>query len=116
MTPSSVERVRFGASEVAAWAREDPRRSNWPVVYVIDGDHRGSAPAVYVGETVNAVARMHQHLGSQQKRDAGLRSVRVIIGDRFNKSVCLDLESHLIRWLAGDGRFTVLNETVYPED
>ena len=27
----------------------------------------------------------------------------------FNKSACLDLESHLIRWLAGDGKFTVMN-------
>ncbi|WP_403023946.1 DNA/RNA helicase domain-containing protein [Salinibacterium sp. GXW1014] len=29
--------------------------------------------------------------------------------DRFNKSVCLDLESYLIRLFAGDGAFQVLN-------
>ncbi len=32
-----------------------------------------------------------------------------MVDDTFNKSACLDLESHLIRWLAGDGQFTVLN-------
>ncbi len=35
--------------------------------------------------------------------------MRVVIDDTFNKSACLDLESHLIRWLAGDGQFAVLN-------
>ncbi|WP_319592670.1 GIY-YIG nuclease family protein [Protaetiibacter intestinalis] len=35
--------------------------------------------------------------------------MRVVIDDTFNKSACLDLESHLIRWFAGDGRYTVLN-------
>ena len=44
---------------------------------------------------------MRQHLDSTEKQH--LTSVRVIIDDEFNKSVCLDLESHLIRLLAGDG-------------
>lgn len=35
--------------------------------------------------------------------------MRVVIDETFNKSACLDLESHLIRWLAGDGAFTVMN-------
>ncbi|WP_333909629.1 DNA/RNA helicase domain-containing protein [Pseudoclavibacter terrae] len=38
-----------------------------------------------------------------------MRSARIILDDTFNKSVCLDLESHLIRWFAGDGEYTVLN-------
>ncbi|GAA3754300.1 hypothetical protein GCM10022240_04030 [Microbacterium kribbense] len=109
MTPFSIEQVAFEAGDVSAWGGRSVRHTNWPVVYVIDGDRRRTTPAVYVGETVNAVARMHQHLGNPEKRDAGLQSIRVVIDDRFNKSVCLDLESHLIRWLAGDGRFTVLN-------
>ena len=32
-----------------------------------------------------------------------------MIGEEFNKSVCLDLESHLINLFAGDGKFQVLN-------
>jgi hypothetical protein len=35
--------------------------------------------------------------------------MRVVIDETFNKSVCLDLESHLIRWLSGDGQYRVLN-------
>ena len=108
MTRFSVERLAFSAEQIQLWARTDPRHTNWPVVYVIDGDRRGAGPdSIYVGETRNAAARMRQHLASPQER--GLRSIRVVVDDTYNKSVCLDLESHLIRWLAGDGRYAVLN-------
>lgn len=107
MTPSEIERLEFSPRGVATWAGGDERRRNWPVVYVLDGgDSRGPA-SVYVGETVSAASRMRQHLGSPAKGD--LRRVRVIFDETFNKSACLDLESHLIRWLAGDGQFTVMN-------
>ncbi|WP_342746117.1 DNA/RNA helicase domain-containing protein [Diaminobutyricimonas aerilata] len=33
----------------------------------------------------------------------------MVLDERFNKSVCLDLESYLIRMLAGDGAYCVLN-------
>ncbi|WP_426623410.1 DNA/RNA helicase domain-containing protein [Leifsonia sp. McL0607] len=62
---------------------------------------------VYVGESLNAAARMRQHLASMEKRH--LTSARFIVDDTFNKSVCLDLESYLIRMLAGDGTHRVLN-------
>lgn len=107
MTPFRVERLPFDRASVEAWARTDPRNRNWPVVYVLDGDTTSTQPRAYVGETLNAESRMRQHLASPAKN--GLRTLRVVIDDTFNKSVCLDLESHLIRWLAGDGRFTVLN-------
>lgn len=108
MTHSEIERVAFDIDAVRTWGALRPQHSNWPVVYVIDGG-AASRPAVYVGETLNAASRMRQHLDNPRKTGAGLRSVRVVIDDRFNKSACLDLESHLIRWLAGDGLFTVLN-------
>lgn len=108
MTRFEIERLSFDKRAVRVWAEGDARRSNWPVVYVIDSGSRAK-PAVYVGETINAASRMHQHLANQAKVDAGLRTIRVVVDDTFNKSVCLDLESHLIRWLAGDGQFTVLN-------
>lgn len=106
MTPSSIERLPFDKQATRSWGARDPRHSNWPVVYVIDGTS-GAQARVYVGETVNAASRLHQHLASPTKQ--GLASVRVVIDDSFNKSACLDLESHLIRWFAGDGRYTVLN-------
>ncbi len=90
-----------------AWPLTSEHRRNWPVVYVLDSGDAANGASVYVGEAVNAASRMRQHLASPAK--AGFRSVRVVIDETFNKSACLDLESHLIRWLAGDGAFTVMN-------
>jgi DUF2075 family protein len=107
MTPFEIENLDFTASSISKWAAGDERRTNWPVVYVLDSGASSLAPSVYVGETVSAASRMRQHLQSPSKAD--LRRVRVVIDETFNKSACLDLESHLIRWLAGDGHFAVLN-------
>lgn len=107
MTPSEIERLNFTSGAISDWVAGDERRRNWPVVYVLDGANSAGAGAVYVGETVNAAARMRQHLANPAKN--AFRRVRVVIDDTFNKSACLDLESHLIRWLAGDGQFTVMN-------
>lgn len=107
MTPFEIERLDFTTPAISTWASGDERRTNWPVVYVLDSAGSADPPSVYVGETVSAVSRMRQHLQNPSK--AGFRRVRVVIDETFNKSACLDLESHLIRWLAGDGHFTVLN-------
>ena len=102
MTSFRIEEVRFTADQLAAWSRTEPRFRNWPVVYTLDG-----AGKIYVGESLNVALRFRQHLGSPRRN--GLRSARVVIDDSFNKSVCLDLESFLIRLFAGDGQFDVLN-------
>lgn len=107
MTPFEIERLDFTTPAISTWASGDERRTNWPVVYVLDSAGSPDAPSVYVGETVSAVSRIRQHIQNPSK--AGFRRVRVVIDETFNKSACLDLESHLIRWLAGDGHFTVLN-------
>ncbi|MEV8263530.1 DNA/RNA helicase domain-containing protein [Microbacterium sp. NPDC077057] len=108
MTEFSIQRLPFRRDAVDTWARDDARHTNWPVVYVIEGDSRRSSPGLYVGETVSAATRMRQHL-SGSKRNESLKSIRVVVNHRFNKSVCLDLESHLIRWFSGDGRYHLLN-------
>lgn len=103
MTGFRIERLPFDPATLAAWRSGDRRFRNWPVVYTLTGsDH------VYVGETVNAVARLRQHLAVHEKSDR-LDTVRVVFDDEFNKSVCLDLEAHLIRWFSGDGRFRTMN-------
>jgi uncharacterized protein len=102
MTNFRIDRHRFSRAEVKVWAIGDERYTNWPVVYTLDDDAN-----VYVGESLNVAARMRQHLDSPQKQH--LRAVRVVIDDTFNKPVCLDLESYLIRLLAGDGKYRVLN-------
>ena len=108
-----LARLEFSQIAVTTWKSHDEKHGNWPVVYVLD-DGNGAAHAnsntlrdIYVGETLNAASRMHQHLKTPAKQH--LKNIRVIIDERFNKSVCLDLESYLIKMLAGDGANRVLN-------
>jgi DUF2075 family protein len=113
MTPFNIARLDFTKEAVREWAPLDHRNTNWPVVYVLDDTRasrttgRGRLDDVYVGESRNAAARMRQHFESPEKKH--LSTIRVILDETFNKSVCLDLESYLIRMLAGDGAYRVLN-------
>jgi DUF2075 family protein len=103
MTSFKVEPVRFSGRGVDALALlGDEQLSNWPVVYTLDNDR-----SVYVGETGDAIKRLKDHLASPSKQ--GLRNAQIVVGERFNKSVCLDLESRLINLFAGDGKYAVLN-------
>ncbi|NQX12274.1 DUF2075 domain-containing protein [Microbacteriaceae bacterium VKM Ac-2855] len=102
MTDFRIERAAFSPEDMGRWASEAGRFANWPVVYTLNDSGR-----VYVGESLNVASRIKQHRDSESK--AGLETVRVVLADRFNKSVCLDLESHLIRWFSGDGVRVVLN-------
>jgi DUF2075 family protein/predicted GIY-YIG superfamily endonuclease len=102
MTSSKIERFPFDRRVLKGLSETNARLENWPVVYTIDNDK-----SIYVGETTNARVRMQQHLDSPAKQ--GLKRIRVIINEEFNKSVCLDLESHLIRYLAADEKYEVIN-------
>jgi DNA replication protein DnaC len=108
-----LARLEFSQPAVTTWRTHDDKHGNWPVVYVLDDGNgapntKSNTPRdIYVGETLNAATRMHQHLKTPAKQH--LKNIRVIIDERFNKSVCLDLESYLIKMLAGDGANRVLN-------
>lgn len=102
MTSFRVDKVPFQADALADWAKDDPQRSNWPVVYTIEGAKR-----VYVGESIHAVTRMQQHLARPERKH--LETVRVVVDPTFNKSACLDLESFLIGLFSGDGKYQVDN-------
>ncbi|WP_436793846.1 DNA/RNA helicase domain-containing protein [Actinospongicola halichondriae] len=107
MTSFRIERFDFTGSELRQWADTDPRHHNWPVVYALNADGTSSeAREIYVGESLNAMSRLAQHLTTEKRR---LTSASVIVDDEFNKSACLDLESRLIRLFAGDGKYQVLN-------
>lgn len=74
---------------------------DWPVVYIISNDTEA-----YVGETTSISTRLEQHLSNQARR--GLKEVRIISDETFNKSVILDLESFLISHISADDRFQIL--------
>lgn len=102
MTDFRVEKVTLTRGDLAAFARRDPRHRDWPVVYTLN-----DTAQVYVGESLDVVGRLRQHL------DGGVRSHlvtgHVVVDELANKSACLDLEAYLIGLLSGEGRYEVLN-------
>lgn len=78
--------------------------SNWPVVYLIHNDDTKEA---YVGETLNAGKRAGQHWQVEERKR--LKTIHIMTDDSFNKSVILDLESYLIKYLSADGVYKLQN-------
>lgn len=105
MTNFEIRKIPFDRDNVSTWSLLDNRHSNWPVVYMLH-----DRAQIYVGETLNAEARLKQHLDISDRRK--LNEALIIVDESSNKSVCLDLESNLIRLFSGDGLFTVLNRNV----
>lgn len=102
MTDFRIEELELSAQAIQSWSAADKVHTNWPIVYTLDDGNE-----IYIGESLNAAARMRQHLESEQKRK--LTAVKVVFDETFNKSACLDLESYLIKLFAGDGKYRVLN-------
>ena len=109
MTDYKIENIPFDSESISFWAQAEQLGANWPVVYTLSNDQE-----IYVGETLSAVSRLNQHLATPTKQQ--LRRVQIILNGKFNKSVCLDLESQLIRYLAADGKHRVLNANAGIQD
>ena len=76
----------------------------WPIVYVLSDDIIKEA---YIGETTDTPNRLKTHLSNNKKNK--LTTFRLITSDKFNKSVTLDIESLLIKYISGDGQYRLLN-------
>lgn len=76
--------------------------SNWPIVYIIYNDSKA-----YVGETLDAVRRTEQHMLEPEFKE--FSSICLISNKTFNKSVVLDLESFLIKYMSADGSRELTN-------
>ncbi|MBQ6621444.1 MAG: DUF2075 domain-containing protein [Mogibacterium sp.] len=87
-------------------AEDEIRRSrygsDWPVVYILNNDKEA-----YIGETVDAARRLSQHLQNQERRR--LKNAHIISDDDYNKSVVLDLESFLIKYMSSDEKYRLQN-------
>jgi len=79
----------------------------WPVVYILSD---GKIKEAYVGETTDTFIRLGTHLKNNNKNK--LTAVHLITSEKFNKSATLDLESNLIKYISGDGKYTLLNGNV----
>ena len=108
MTDYRIDRFPFDSQAISFWAQAEQLGANWPVVYTLSNDKE-----IYVGESLSAVSRLNQHLSTTKQK---LSRVQIILNERFNKSVCLDLESQLIRYLAADGKHRVLNANAGIQD
>ena len=78
--------------------------SNWPVVYLLHNDNTREA---YIGETLNAGKRAAQHWQVDERKR--LKTIHIMTDDTFNKSVILDLESFLIKYISADGKYKLQN-------
>lgn len=76
--------------------------TNWPVVYIYYNNSEA-----YVGETLDAVRRTEQH--KADVKFEGFTNICLITDKTFNKSVILDLESFLIKYLSADGSKKLIN-------
>jgi uncharacterized protein len=78
-------------------------KEQWPVVYLLSDD---SIKEAYIGETTDIVTRISTHLkGPKQK----LSVFHLVGSNLFNKSATLDIESNLIKYISGDGKFKLMN-------
>lgn len=103
-TTFEIKDYAFNQEALDKLATENHLESNWPVVYQINNQNE-----IYIGETTNLKNRMHQHYENEQKASLRNGSIRVVFDETFNKSVALDLESYLIQYFSGDGKYCVLN-------
>ncbi len=97
----SIESLKYDDNTIASlnkWSYG----TNWPIVYIFYNEK-----TAYVGETLDAVRRTEQH--KQEHNFDEFTDVCFISDKTFNKSVILDLESFLIKYMSADGSKSLKN-------
>lgn len=102
-----IKQYEFSSDGLNEIQKNHFAKNQWPVVYVLNGNKKKQA---YIGESTNIIARINTHLSNTEKNK--LNSLELISSDKFNKSAALDIESNLIRYLAADGQFELLNSNL----
>jgi DUF2075 family protein/SOS-response transcriptional repressor LexA len=102
-----VKRYDFNSNLFDEFQNLHYAKDLWPIVYILSD---GNINEAYVGETTDTYARMNSHLKSNAKNK--LTAVHLITSENFNKSATLDIESNLIKYISGDGKYTLLNANV----
>ena len=99
-----VQSYRFSPEALQGIQVNEFATSNWPLVYILSD---GGTRRAYVGETTDTLTRLGTHLKHSEK--GRLTAVHLISSERFNKSATLDIESSLIKYMAADGQFSLMN-------
>ena len=99
-----VKRYGFSPEVLASIQTHAHAAGHWPLVYILSD---GATRNAYVGETTDTLTRLGTHLKHPHKKR--LTTVHLISSERFNKSATLDIESSLIKYMAADGCFRLLN-------
>ncbi len=99
-----IESYKFDETILTSIANSHYVKDLWPVVYILSDEN---TKELYVGETTDASSRLQTHLKNEEKKH--LTSAHILTCDKFNKSATLDIESNLIKYLAGDGNYRLLN-------
>lgn len=102
-----IEQLAFNHEAVDSLSGHSYAANYWPVVYILSNE---VAKTAYIGETTNAISRLGTHLKDEKKRK--LTTASLVSSAKFNKSAALDIESSLIRYLAGDGQFKPINSNL----
>ncbi|MBO5143126.1 MAG: DUF2075 domain-containing protein [Clostridia bacterium] len=97
----SIEEYKFDANAVKK-IENTKYGKKWPVVYIINNNKEA-----YIGETINAYVRTRQHLENPKRQKLNL--INIISDEKFNKSVILNLESFLIKYMAADNKYILQN-------
>lgn len=99
-----IKKYNFNQQSLSKIKENHYAKGLWPLVYILSNENMLEA---YVGETTDTLSRMSTHLKSSSKNK--LTAVRLITSDKFNKSATLDIESNLIKYISGDGKYKLLN-------
>ena len=78
---------------------------NWPVVYIYYNSNKA-----YVGETLDAFRRTEEHEKEAQFKE--FTNICFFSGMTYNKSVILDIEALLIKYMSAEGEKKLINGNV----
>jgi len=76
---------------------------NWPIIYILE-----DGKEAYIGQAGNSHKRAKQHMKREER--SKLDNMYIIADDEYNTSATLDIESLLIRYVAGDGSLQLQNK------
>lgn len=99
-----VNRYIFSIKAISDIRNNAYASNYWPLVYILSDETKELA---YIGETTDTLTRMSTHMKHYDKGQ--LTSAHLITSELFNKSATLDIESALIKYMAADGKFSLLN-------